>query len=199
MELEKLKAALNERKFEGYLFERPARQIALDIRRRAKSIEAKERAHDIQTIVGGLAMAVVFFFWFDSRQSFWSNAGIALIIAGTVLVAACTASVYLPGRRVRFDLPRQEFLAEERKRLRTRIRVLRRDGVWACTPLIAGFLLYFASYLNSIVEYAICVVVLAGACAATWWSSTHKHGKVLKSLLNEIELELAQLNASTRS
>ncbi len=196
MELEKLKAALQERKFEGYLFERPAQQIVLDVQRRARNLEEKEKAHDIQAVIGGLALAALYFVWFDSRQPWWSNAGIALMVAGTVLVAACTLSLYLPGRRIRFDLPREEFLVQERKRLRARIRILHREGLWAWAPLIAGMLIYFASLIKSVVAFAVCVLILVIGCGAAWWFSTRRHGKALQSLLDEIELELAQLRTS---
>jgi hypothetical protein len=196
MELERLKAALQERKFEGYLFERPVRQIALDIQRKAKSIEEKQRIKDVQAMIGVLILVPIYFFWFDSRQPWWSQVGIGLMIAGIALEALCFLRLYLQGRRIRFDLPRENFLVEERRRLRIRIRILKREAMWCCAPMIIGVLLYFAWQIKSAIEFVICFCLLVVACGAAWWNSARKHGRELESLLNEIDQELAQIGSS---
>ena len=59
MDLEKLKSALDGQKFGGYLFERPVRQITLDVQRKARQMESSYRTKDLQVIFITLAAAVV--------------------------------------------------------------------------------------------------------------------------------------------
>jgi hypothetical protein len=196
MKLEDLKAALEERKFEGYLFERPARQIALEVRRKAGSIEEKYKAQDIQAISAGLFVILMTYFWFDRWAPWWSNFGVGLAGMGVLLQMACVARLYLPGRRICFDLPREAFLAEERKRLRARIRILGHEVWWGFIPMIVGASLWIGRHLKSIAEFASFAGMLAALCGAAWWISYKRQEEDLRDLLREIEQELAQIGPS---
>ena len=193
MRLEDLKAALEERRFEGYLFERPVRQIVLDVQRKARSIEEKHKVRDVQAMLGGIASAPIIYFLVDSRQPWWGNAGIVLMFCGCVLNAALFLRLYLWSRRIRFDLPREEFLYEEGMRLRTRIRILKRDVVWTYLLMSAGLLLFVAGLRTSILDMVILVGLLLVTFGINWWARIGREYKEPESLLSEIEQELAQI------
>ena len=197
MDLEELKSALDGRKFEGYLFERPVRQITLDVQRKARQLESSYRTKDLQWIFIALATTLYWCFWFEKGQPWWGNLGVALVIMATLLGAVCGLKLYAQGRNTRFDVSRRIYLTEERERLVARLRMINRYTIMSGAPLLAGVLLYFAASTKSPLHYAIVATVTVLSCIAAWWGADRGYNRNLRRLVEEIDSQLAEIDADS--
>ncbi len=197
MDLEQLKSALDGRKFEGYLFDRPVRQITLDVQRIARQMASNYRAKDLQGIFTALAATLLWCFWFEKGQPWWANLGVALVIVASLLGGVCALKLYRQGRNTRLDVSRRIYLTAERERLVTRLRMLNRCTIIAGAPLLAGILLQIAVYTKSPLEYATIVTLTLLLCIAAAWSADRKYKKGLRQLVKELDSQLAEIDADS--
>ncbi len=197
MDLEKLKSALDGRKFEGYLFERPVSQITLDVQRKARQMGSSYRKKDLQGVFIALAATLIWCFWFEKGQPWWANLGVALVMVATLLGGVCGLRLYRQGRHARLDVSRRIFLTEERERLVARLRMVNRYTIIAGAPLVAGVLLQIAAYTKSPLHYAIIVTVTVFLCIVTWWRADQGYNRNLRRLVGEIDRQLADIDADS--
>jgi len=195
MELERLKAAWQEQKFEGYLFEKPPSRITADVRRKAMEMKSRNLAEDVSHVLGSMLIVGMWIFWYDSRQPLMTRAGIILLMAGIALEAIAYIAPRFRYRGERFDLPRNEFLLREKKRIEARIRLVKGSLTWLSVPMLAGCILYAASVVKNMGELLSCVALLAFMWGIAFWVNARRVRKHLAPLLVEINWMLSEADS----
>ena len=141
MNFEDFEGYWQNRRSEGYLFDTPRSQIAADIRRSAQLRQQRYARKSyvevtVLTIIILIALAAI-----ALSNSLAARSGIALLAAGFVLQLAPSFRINSMERNKRYDLPQQESLIEERKRVAARIRHVKRQTTWYLLPIALGLTL----------------------------------------------------------
>jgi hypothetical protein len=190
MELEDLNTAWKNQKFEGYLFDKTASEIASDIRRKSRAMRWKNIRRDAMEILVGIFCIAAFGLLVESSQPPLARAGAILMTAGvTGNVIAFLAFRYRYRHR-RYDLRWRKILERERRKIIARIRLMRGYTTWHAAPLVAGFILYTASYGPSLSEWLMEIGVIALVGGYSHLSNRWRIRRQLLPLLAEIDREL---------
>jgi hypothetical protein len=192
MDFEKLKASWQEQKFEGDLFEKPPSRIAADVQRKAMGLKSRHAAEDAVHVLGSILLVGIWIFMYDARQPLMTRTGIILMMAGMALEALAYVAVRFRHRGERLDLPRNDFLQRERKRLEERIRLMKASLSWLSIPMLAGCVLFLASIVSTIREFLSALAMLAGLWAILIWVNSRRIKKRLVPLIDEINQKLAE-------
>jgi hypothetical protein len=166
MNFEDFEGYWQNRRSEGYLFDTPRSQIAADIRRSAQLCQQRYARRSyaeitILTIIILIALAAI-----ALSNSLAARSGIALLAAGLVLQLAPSFRINSMERNKRYDLPQQESLIEERKRVASRLRQGRSQTTWYMLPIALGLTLLCIAQGSALDTIAGFVTGVAAASVA---------------------------------
>jgi hypothetical protein len=198
MKFEDLEDYWRKRRLEGYLFDTPRSQIIADVRRAAQLREQKYARRSfaeitILTIIILIAIAAI-----ALSHSLAARSGIALLAAGLVLQLAPSFRINSMERNKRYDLPQQQSLIEERKRVAARLRFGRRQTTWYMLPVVLGPTLVCIAKgcaLDTIVGF---VTGIAVASVAFHLYRRRQARKTLIPIMEDIDRELEALRRVPR-
>jgi hypothetical protein len=186
------------RRSEGYLFDTPRSQITADIRRAAQLRQQRYARRSyaeitILTIIILIALAAI-----ALSHSLAARSGIALLAAGFVLQLAPSFRINSMERNKRYDLPQQQSLIEERKRVAARIRHSRRQTTWYLLPTALGLTLLCVAQGCALDTIAGFVTGVAAASAAFHLYQRRQARKTLIPIMEDIDRELEALRRVPR-
>jgi hypothetical protein len=198
MKFEDFEDYWQNRRFEGYLFDTPRSQIAADIRRAAQLRQQRyvRRSYaeiTILTIIILTALAAI-----ALSNSLAARSGIALLAAGLVLQLAPSFRINSMERNKRYDLPQQESLIEERKRVAARLRQGRSQTTWYMLPIALGLTLLCIAQGSALDTIAGFVTGVAAASVAFHLYHRRQARKTLIPIMEDIERELEALRRVSR-
>jgi hypothetical protein len=121
MDLELVKAARQREKLE-FLREKPLKERAADIRRKAMEMDEKFKREQKKQLSWGLVCLVLPACLYNPHLPLRSNAGLGLMVLSAAAGPAFHHVLRRRFRESRPELPRREYLAEQRKNIRERIR-----------------------------------------------------------------------------
>jgi len=193
MNFEDFEDYLHNRRFEGYLFDTPRPQIAADIRRSAQMRQQKYVRSSYAEITALAIIILIALAAIALSHSLAARSGIALFAAGLVLQLLPVFRINSMDRNKRYDLPQQESLIEERKRVASRIRHGKRQTTWYQVPVASGLTLLCiaqGSALDTIAGFVTGIIV---AGAAIHFHKRRQARKTLIPILEDIDRELEAL------
>jgi hypothetical protein len=198
MKFEDLEEYWQNRRLEGYLFDTPRSQIIADVRRaaqlRQQSYTRRSYAEiTILTIIILIALAAI-----ALSQSLAARSGIALLAAGLVLQLLPAFRINWMERNKRYDLPQQQSLIEERKRVAARIRHVKRQTIWYLLPIALGLTLLCIARVREPDTIAGFVTGVVTASIAYYVYQRRQARKTLLPIMEDIDRELEALRRVPR-
>jgi hypothetical protein len=198
MNFEDFEGYWQNRRSEGYLFDTPRSQIAADIRRSAQLRQQRYARRSyaeitILTIVILIALVAI-----ALSNSLAARSGIALFAAGLVLQLAPSFRINSMERNKRYDLPQQESLIEERKRVAARLRQGRSQTTWYMLPIALGLTLLCIAQGSALDTIAGFVTGLVTASIAYYVYQRRHARKTLLPTIDDIDRELEALRRVPR-
>jgi hypothetical protein len=192
MDLERAKAIWQREKLE-FLREKSLKERAADIRRKAEELEQKFKREQKTRLTYGIICLVLMASQYDPHLPLLSNAGLGLMV---LCGAAGLASYCVLRRRYResrLELPRREYLAEQRKNLREQILVLCLNAFLLVPPAGFGLYLWQAGWSHSEAQILLIILLIVIALVSCVLALLWKIFKELLPAIREIDLELNQL------
>ena len=189
MDLERAKAVWQREKLE-FLQEKPLKERAADIRRKAMEMEQKFKREQKTRLSWGIICLVLLAGQYNPHLPLLSNAGLGLMVLS---LSAAFASYYVLRRRFREsrpELPRREYLAEQRKSIRGQIRVLWLNSVLLGLPALFGLFLWQAALAHSKAGVLLMIYLVVIAFALCVLAMLWKIRKKLLPVIREIDKEL---------
>lgn len=190
MDLDSVKAAWQKEKFDGYLFVTPLKQITSDIRRKAEQMDQKfireQKRYITLASVGLLMLACLY----DRQLPPLANIGLGIMVLCGAIALFSNYILKRRYRETRPELPRKEYLADQREKILARIRLVRRNMMWLLMPSFAGFLLWEIVQAHSKLEVLLLVNIAVIGCIAAIWLGWRHLTKELLPVLEEIDREL---------
>jgi small-conductance mechanosensitive channel len=198
MNFEEFEEYWQNRRREGYLFDTPRSQIIADVRRAAQLREQKYARRSfaeitILTIVILIALVAI-----ALSHSLAARSGIALLAAGLVLQLAPSFRINSMERNKRYDLPQQQSLIEERKRVAARIRHMKRQTIWYLLPIALGLTLLCIAKGCALDTIAGFVTGVVTASIAYYVYQRRQARKTLIPIMKDIDRELEALRRVPR-
>ncbi len=198
MKFEDFEQYWQNRRSKGYLFDTPRSQIIADIRRAAQLREQKYARRSfaeitILTFIILIAIAAI-----ALSHSLAARSGIALLAAGLVLQLAPSFRINSMERNKRYDLPQQQSLIEERKRVAARIRHVKRQTTWYMLPTALGLTLLCIAQGRALDTIAGFVTGVATASIAYYVYQRRQARKTLIPIMEDIDRELEALRSVPR-
>jgi hypothetical protein len=198
MKFEDLEDYWRKRRLEGYLFDTPRSQIAADVKRAAQLRQQRYARRSyaeitILTIVILIALVAI-----ALSNSLAARSGIALFAAGIVLQLLPIFRINSMERNKRYDLPQQQSLIEERKRVAARIRHGRMQTTWYMLPVALGSTLLCIAQGCALDTIAGFVTGIAAAGAAIHLYQRRQARKTLIPIMEDIDRELEALRRVPR-
>ena len=190
MELEEPKTAWKNQKFEGYLFDKTAFEIAEDIGRKASAMRWKNIRRDAMEILVGIFCIAAFGLLLEGGQPPLARAGAILMMAGVTGNVIAFLTFRYRYRHKRFDLRWRKILEQERRKIIARIRLMRGYTTWHAVPLVAGFILYAVGYGLNFPEWLIEIGAIALVGGYFHLLNRRRIRRELLPLLAEIDREL---------
>jgi hypothetical protein len=198
MELDELKAEWLEEK-RKYRLEMSPKQRAAEIRRRAEEAERAYKRDERKKISWGLVGLALLASEFRRHAPLLANVGLGImILCGTIAIA----SYFILRRRFeksRPELPRREYLAEQKAKITIQIKLVERTIMWLLMPAFAGFALHMSAQSHSNAEVLLIVIVVMIGCAIGIWCGRRIVRKKLLPMLEDIEQELADPDVDSDS
>ena len=189
MDLEQAKAAWAREKSE-FLREKPPKERAAYIKRKAIEIDRKLKNELRIRLSLGLLCLILLAGQYDPHLPILSNVGLGMMLLFAALGLACHFILILRFRESRPELPRKEYLAEQRKMIASRIRVLRLAVAFILPPALFGLILWQATQLQS-KAVIMMITNLAAITLVTGLLAVHlKIRKQLWPMIREIDQEL---------
>jgi hypothetical protein len=187
MDFDKFKAAFQEKAFEGQRFDRPASEVAAEVRRKAMELDRRHLVRDVcaaATTLGLLALVAVFL---CDAQSVLARAGLILAMLALAMETGSCLVLRLRARAKRYELPGRRYLVEERRKLAERVRMMKCQAGWLALPGYVGALVYVAALSKSSVD----VIVAAGLVTASAALAVRMQERRIRK---EIEPEIVQID-----
>ena len=184
-----MKAAWQREKLE-FLREKPLKERAADIRRKAMEMEQKFKLDQKKRLSWGIVCLTLMVCLYHPHSPLLSNIGLGLMVLSA---AAGLASYYVLRRRFRESRPelsRREYLAEQRKNMREQILVLGLNGALLAPPAFLGLYLWQTAWSHlraeALLVTPLIIIVFASCILAMLW----KIRKELLPAIKEIDREL---------
>jgi Na+/melibiose symporter-like transporter len=191
MDLEQVKAAWQREKLR-YRSEMSPKERAAAIRRKAEELE-RERKRALQKQLGlGLICLVLLAGRFDRHLPLISNLGLGIMV---VCGAIALGAHYVLKRRLEEshrELPREEYLADKRRKILAQIKMLRNNTTWILVPALAGFLAWQIPSAHSKFAMVVLIGLTVIVCVITIWCIRRIVKKKLLPVLEDIDRELAE-------
>jgi hypothetical protein len=195
MDFEKIKAALLEQDFEGYLFDTPLDQIAADIERKAEEMDRRNKREDLKRILGCILVYVCAGILYSTNMTLIGGIGVALFVLGTTLQFISYLTLHFKFREVRYDLPYKQFLEEERKRILARISALKLITSLYLVPIALGIILYGYPKMFYGTGLIVLIAAVVIAVIGTVLQGRRRIHKYLMPYLVEVDGEIAKIDA----
>jgi hypothetical protein len=195
MDLEQVKASWQREKLR-YHSEMSPRERAAGIRRKAEEMDREYRRELQKQLTLGLFCLALLAGQYR-HLSLVSSLGLGIMV---VCGAIALRSHYVLKRRCREshrELPRKEYLAEQRRKIMARIKMLRRNLSWILGPALAGFLIWQIPNAHSKFTVFLLINLAAIAGLVTVWCIRRILQKELLPILEEIDRELAEPNLTS--
>jgi hypothetical protein len=193
MDLDKQKAKWLEEKRQ-YLLEMSPKQRAAEIRRKAEEIEKKYKRSEREKLWLGMLGLALLASLFRPHGPLAANAGIGILILCGAMALKSYFILKHRFEKFRRDLPRKEYLAEQRTKIITQIKLVERTMIWLLIPGFAGLALHLSAQFPSRLEIIPFVIIAIIGCAAGVLCGRKIVRKKLLPILEDIERELAGLD-----
>jgi len=198
MNFEDLEDYWQKRRLEGYLFDTPRSQIAADVQRAAQMRQQKYVRKSYAEVTVLTVIIVVALVTIALSNSLAVRSGIALFAAGFVLQLAPSFRINWMERNKRYDLPQQQSLIEERKRVAARIRHVKRQTIWYLLPIALGLTLLCIARVREPDTIAGFITGLVTASIAYCVYQRRQARKTLIPIMKDIDSELDALRRVQR-
>jgi hypothetical protein len=198
MDLEQVKAAW-QREMAAYSCKIDAKAIMADTRQKVMKRDRDFNRQQRMQILCGLFCIGVMASWYRSEDPPLAKAGLIVMLLGLALMLAGSVIMKYRLRKSRPWLPREQFLAELRKKTEARMALLRRNIRWFLIPALLGFLSWQAGQSHSIQMVVAFVLIVILGFAGLFWFYRWKLRKDLLPLLEDIDRELEYLREHPRS
>jgi hypothetical protein len=152
MELERLRRAWKEEKFEGYLFHKPVRDLVPGLQKRLQTVRRRTAVQDFMHGLTAVVTVVVLGRFFSETASILARVGLATMMAGMTIIVAEILIHRFRTRGRKADLPMNEFYRDEYDRVTANVRLRRRIWAWSAAFGVIGFGPFFASVNPSMKE-----------------------------------------------
>lgn len=198
MNFEDLEDYWHKRRFEGYLFDTPRGQIVADVKRAAQLREQKysRKSYAEVTILTVIILAALVVIALSNLLA--ARAGIALIAAGIVLLMLPAVRINRMERNKRYDLPQQQSLIEERKRVAARMRLVKWQTTWFLLLLDSGSTLLCIAQVRELDTIAGFITGLILISVAFYFYRRRWLRKTLIPIVEDIDCELEALRKISR-
>jgi hypothetical protein len=190
MQLENVKAAWQREKA-AYFHEMDPRKIMADTREKAMKMDQEFARQQKVQILCGLFCLGLLAAGYRREGPVLANAGLIVMLLGFALMLAGSVIMKFRLRQSHPELPREEYLAEQRKKIEARIALLRRNARWFFIPSMAGFLMWQMGLSHSLEIAVAHVIFVALVSAGMFWSYRWNLRKDLFPILDEIDRELS--------
>jgi hypothetical protein len=198
MQLDHVKAAWQREK-DAYFHEIDAKAIMADTREKAMKMDQEFARQQKVQILCGLICLGLLAAGYRREDPLLANAGLIVMLLGLALMLAGSVIMKFRLRQSHPELPHEEYLAEQRKKIEARIALLRRNARWCFIPSMAGFLMWQMGLSHSL-EIAVALAIFAAlASAGMFWSYRWKLRKDLLPIINEIDHELSYFRDHSES
>ena len=197
MEFEDIRAAFQNRKFEGYLFETPPPVVVTEVRRAAEKRQQKfDRRHigdyGIMIMLVFLSLILIIF-----QNSLMARAGASLVMLTLILQRLSAIRKGRMEREKRFDLPPRISLLEEQKRVVAQIREARFQSTLYLAPGALGCILLCLSRAPSERTVLGFLTGMLLGLMFVYFIQACRIRKELLPRLDRINRELAEIDAKS--
>jgi hypothetical protein len=189
MQLEHVKAAWQREKA-AYSCEMDPKAIMADTRQKAMKVDRDFTRQQRVQIVCVLLCLGLTAAGYRREDPLLANAGLIVMLLCLALMLAGSVILRFRLKESHPELPREEYLAEQRKKIAARIALLRRNARWFLIPSLLGLLTWQTGLSHSVQMVVALVLIVTLASAGIFWFYRWKLGKELLPLLDDIDREL---------
>jgi hypothetical protein len=198
MQLDHIKAAWQREKA-AYSYEMDSKEIMAATREKAMKMDQKFVRQQRVQILCGLFCLGLLAAGYRRENPLLANAGLIVMLLGLALMLAGSVIMKFRLRQSHPELPHEEYLAEQRKKIEARIALLRRNARWFFIPSMVGFLMWQMGLSHSL-EIAVALVIFGAlASVGMFWAYRWKLRKELFPILEEIDHELSYCREHSES
>jgi len=198
MQLEHVKAAWQREKA-AYLHEMDPKAIMADTRQKAMKMDRDFARQQMTQILCGLLCLGLMAAGYRRENPLPANAGLIVMLLCLALMLAGSVILKFRLRESHPELPREEYLAEQRKKIAARIALLRRNVRWFFIPSILGLLTWQTGLSHSVQMAVALVVIVTLSSAGIFWFYRWKLRKDLLPILEDIDRELEYFRNNSKS
>jgi hypothetical protein len=189
MELEQVKAAWQREKA-AYPYETDPAKILADTRQQAMKRDQEFARKQRTQIICSLICLGLMARCYSPHNPLLANVGLIVMLLGSALMLAGSIILKYRLRVSHPELPRKEFLAEQRRKISARIALLQNNMTWFLIPAMLGFLLWQVTLSHSIQMKIVLIILAALACVGAFWCGRWQIRRELRPMLEEIDREL---------
>jgi hypothetical protein len=191
MELDDLKAAWQRAK-EEYPWDEDPKTLLAETKKLEKKRDRDFKRQQMTQILCCVLCLGYMARWYRQEGPLLANAGLILMLLCIALMVAGSIFLRYRLRESHPWLPDEEFLNEERKKVETRIALLRRNALWLFIPAIAGFLTWQIVLSNS-AEWTVAIIIIAAlASIGSFLFYRRKLRTDLLPMLEDIDRDLEE-------
>lgn len=189
MELEDLKAAWLRERAE-YPCSAEPRTIMIDTRQKAMKMDREFNRRLTVQIVCGLLFLGLIAAGYRHDDPLPAKAGLAVMLLALAIMTAGAVILKFRLRVSHPELPREQYLAEQRSKIEARISLLRRNIRWLLIPAMSGLVIWQSGSVR--IAAAVLGIAAPVSAAAVWWCRRRIQQELLPAL-HEIEREIEYL------
>jgi FtsH-binding integral membrane protein len=189
MELEQVKAAWQREKA-AYFHKVDPKAIMADTKQKAMKMDRDFKRQQRTQILCGLLCLGLMAAWYRREGPLLANAGLIVMLLCCALMLAGSIILKYRLRESHPELPREEYLAEQRKKIAARIALLRRNVRWFFIPSLLGLLTWQLGLSHSVQMVVALVIIATLVSTGAFWFYRWKLRKDLLPILDDIDREL---------
>ena len=189
MELEQVKAAWQREKA-AYPYETDPAKILADTRQQAMKRDQEFARKQRTQIICSLISLGVMARWYNPHNPPLANVGLIVMLFCFALMLAGSIILKFRLRVSHPELPRKEYLMEQRRKISARIALLRNLMTWFFIPAMLGFLFWQVALSHSIQMKIVLIILAALACVGGFLCYRWQIRRGLLPMLEEIDREL---------
>ena len=198
MDLEQVKAAWQREKLR-YRSEMSPKERAAAIRRKAEEMEREQKRALQKQLSLGLICLALLAGRFDRHLPLMSNLGLGIMVVCGAIALGAHYFLKRRSRESHRELPREEYLADKRRKVVARIRLLRRKTTWILVPALAGFLAWQIPRAHSKFAVVVLISLAVIVYVITVWCIGRIVKKELLPVIEDIDRELAEPSLTSDS
>jgi hypothetical protein len=192
MEFEELKAAWQREKA-AYPCKQDFKAITAETKKKAEQRDRDFKRQQRTRVLCGLLCLGLMATFFRREGPLLANAGLIVMLLCLALMLAGSIILKYRLRESHPELPSEEYLAEERKKIEARIALLRRNATWLLIPCMSGFLTWQIALSHSagmvVALVAIAAIASSGMLCLYRWKLRKDLLPVLEDIDRELEYE----------